>query len=85
MFSYSQELKPLREDILFLSSHLTYLASDKLEGRNTPSVGLDSAAQYIEKTFIKLGIPPAYPTYRNSLGLSRVRLGPNSSFSITSC
>ncbi|MCE1167038.1 MAG: M20/M25/M40 family metallo-hydrolase [Sphingobacteriia bacterium] len=81
MFSYSQELKPLREDILFLSSHLTYLASDKLEGRNTPSVGLDSAAQYIEKTFIKLGIPPAYPTYRNSLGLSRVRLGPNSSFS----
>lgn len=72
----SQELKSLREDILFLSSHLNYLASDKLEGRNTPSVGLDSAAAYIERAFISLGIPPAYPTYRNSLGLSRVKLRP---------
>ncbi len=38
---------------------LTYIASDELEGRDTPSKGLDLAAKYIAEHLNKLGIRPA--------------------------
>ncbi len=38
---------------------LTYIASDELEGRDTPSKGLDLAAKYISEHLNKLGIRPA--------------------------
>ena len=38
---------------------LTYIASDELEGRDTPSKGLDIAAKYIAGHLNKLGIRPA--------------------------
>ena len=38
---------------------LTYIASDELEGRDTPSKGLDLAAKYIADHLSKLGIRPA--------------------------
>src|SRR5688500_9342711 len=38
---------------------LTYIASDELEGRDTPSKGLDLAAKYIAEHLNKLGIKPA--------------------------
>jgi len=37
---------------------LTYIASDELEGRDTPSKGLDLAAKYISEHLKKLGIRP---------------------------
>lgn len=37
---------------------LTYIASDELEGRDTPSKGLDLAAKYIADHLKKLGIRP---------------------------
>ncbi len=41
-------------------AHLKYLASDELEGRATPSAGLDKAAGYIAAQFKKAGlIPPS--------------------------
>lgn len=42
-----------------LRTWLTYIASDELEGRDTPSKGLDLAAKYISEHLAKLGIRPA--------------------------
>src|ERR1044072_4441955 len=42
-----------------LRNHLTYIASDELEGRKTPSRGLDLAAEYIAKQFRAAGLEPA--------------------------
>src|ERR1700704_4901834 len=43
---------PMRE-------HLKFIASDELEGRNTPSPGLDRAADYIAAQFKKAGLEAA--------------------------
>ncbi len=44
-----------------LRANLTYLASDELEGRGTPSRGLDLAADFIAKQFQQAGLQPAAP------------------------
>src|SRR6478672_11792871 len=41
-----------------LRSHLSFLASDLLEGRGTPSRGLDLAAEYIAAQFRRAGLEP---------------------------
>jgi hypothetical protein len=41
-----------------LRDHVKYLASDELEGRDTPSRGLDLAAEYIAAQFKKAGLEP---------------------------
>ncbi len=42
-----------------LRGNLSFLASDLLEGRDTPSRGLDLAAEYIAAQFRKAGLEPA--------------------------
>ncbi len=42
-----------------LRGHLSFIASDALEGRNTPSTGLDIAAEYIAAQFRRAGLEPA--------------------------
>jgi Peptidase family M28 len=42
-----------------LRGHLSFVASDALEGRNTPSRGLDVAAEYIAAQFRRAGLEPA--------------------------
>src|SRR5437763_13594687 len=39
-----------------LRSHITYLASDKLEGRRTGSEGANLAAEYISREFSRVGL-----------------------------
>jgi hypothetical protein len=39
-----------------LKGHVSFLASDALEGRDTPSKGLDVAAEYIAAQFRKIGL-----------------------------
>jgi Zn-dependent M28 family amino/carboxypeptidase len=39
--------------------HVSYLASDKLKGRNVGSPGFDLAAEYVAKQFEKAGLKPA--------------------------
>src|SRR5205085_9955317 len=39
-----------------LRSHITYLASDKLEGRRTGSEGANLAAEYIAREFSRVGL-----------------------------
>jgi hypothetical protein len=41
-----------------LRGHLSFLASDALEGRNTPSRGLDTAADYIAAQFRRAALEP---------------------------
>jgi Peptidase family M28/PDZ domain len=41
-----------------IKKHITFLASDKLEGRGTSTKGEEKAAQYIAKNFKKLGLKP---------------------------
>ena len=45
-----------------LKKHLTYIASDELEGRDTGSEGGKKAAVYIAKQFENLGLLPIVPT-----------------------
>src|SRR5580704_1853325 len=42
-----------------LRANLSFIASDELEGRNTPSPGLDRAADYIVERFRSAGLEPA--------------------------
>ena len=42
-----------------LRGNVSFLASDVLEGRNTPSRGLDIAGEYIASQFRRLGLEPA--------------------------
>ena len=42
-----------------LRGHLSFIASDLLEGRDTPSRGLDLAAEYIAAQFRRAGLEPA--------------------------
>ncbi len=46
-----------------LRANVTYLASDELEGRATPSPGLDKAADYIAEQFKKAGLDPVDGSY----------------------
>src|SRR5689334_16154853 len=41
-----------------LRGHLSFIASDALEGRGTPSRGLDIAAEYIAAQFRRAGLEP---------------------------
>jgi aminopeptidase YwaD len=45
-----------------LQKHVSYLASDKLDGRRTGTVGANDAAKYIAAEFERLGIRPAPAT-----------------------
>src|SRR6185295_17434252 len=42
-----------------MRGHLSFIASDALEGRNTPSPGLDIAAEYIAAQFRRAKLEPA--------------------------
>ena len=42
-----------------LQQHVTYLASDALDGRRTGTAGANDAARYIANEFSRLGLRPA--------------------------
>lgn len=56
-------LNEISEDSL--RGHLSFIASDLLEGRDTPSRGLDIAAEYIAAQFRRAGVAPAGDTEAN--------------------
>src|ERR1700736_5515677 len=41
-----------------LKADVSFLASDALQGRATPSTGLDIAAEYIASQFLRAGLEP---------------------------
>lgn len=48
-----------------LALDVEYLASDELEGRDTPSKGIEKAALYLEERFTDMGIASYYENYRD--------------------
>lgn len=55
-----------------LKKHLSVIASAEMEGRNTPSAGLEKAATYITDHFRKLGLTPGNNgNYRQTFELSK--------------
>ena len=58
-----------------MKRHLYTIASKEMEGRDTPSPGLEKAASYIEQHFKSLGLKPGnngsyrqtYPLYKDSM------------------
>ncbi|MEO8573395.1 MAG: hypothetical protein ABI481_05455 [Pyrinomonadaceae bacterium] len=69
-----------------LKEHLTFIASDELEGRDTPSRGLDIAAMYIAHHLGTWGIKPAGDsgTYFQKFPLRRNKIdAQNTRFSLT--
>ena len=63
-----------------LESHVTYLASDELEGRLTASAGEAKSAAYIESEFKAIGLEPAgnYGYYHN-LSVASLRMAQSNS------
>lgn len=49
-----------------LRGHLSFIASDLLEGRNTPSRGLEIAAEYVAAQFRRAGLEPVGEAGRES-------------------
>lgn len=45
---------------------IEFLASDELQGRDTGSIGIEIAAQFIETRFKNAGVQPYFETYRNN-------------------
>jgi hypothetical protein len=59
-----------------LKEHLSFIASDELEGRDTPSKGLDIAAMYIAQHLSSWGMKPAGDegTYFQKFPLKRLKI-----------
>jgi Peptidase family M28/PA domain len=57
----SKDAKKATQDITAkqLSDYLHYIASDEMEGRDTPSRGLDSAAKFMATMLSRWGVKPA--------------------------
>ncbi len=52
--SIDQFVEVISSDLLY--QHLSVLASDEMEGRNTGSVGIEKAAEYLAQAYAKLGL-----------------------------
>lgn len=65
-----------------MKRHLYVIAGKEMEGRDTPSPGLEKAAQYIENHFKSLGLVPGnngsyrqyYPLYKDSMTSSDLKV-----------
>lgn len=65
-----------------LKKHISYLASDELEGRLTGSKGEEKAGKYIEEEFKKLGLKPYNGNSYFQKFDYKVRLNPHDSTSV---
>ena len=66
----AQELEPSAAK---LQQHVTYLASDELDGRRTGTAGANEAAKYIAKEFERLGLRPAPATDSRKINVMSAR------------
>jgi Zn-dependent M28 family amino/carboxypeptidase len=56
--AHAQDATPVRADKNMIKAHLTFLADDLLEGRETGSRGYDIAAHYVTTQFLQYGLAP---------------------------
>jgi Predicted aminopeptidases len=66
-----------------IKTHINYLASDALLGRDTPSPGQDSAASYITKAFVQYGLAPVNGSYLAPVPLITTSLGDDNQLEVT--
>ena len=59
VFAQQQSSTKLEPDAAKLRQHISYLASDALDGRRTGTVGASDAAHYVAGEFLRLGLRPA--------------------------
>ena len=59
--------KPAVPDAVRLREHVTYLASEKLEGRRTGTPGAEEAARYVAREFMRYGLRPGGNTASKEL------------------
>ena len=80
--SSSQSRGTISADII--AKHITYLASDELQGRRSGTPGAEKAAAYIAAQFKKYGLKPAAPTgfLEPFSFVSKVELGRANAFSV---
>ena len=76
-FTFAQsdmELAKQTVDQNLIKSHIGFLASDELKGRDTPSEGLKIAAKYIESRFVEYGVKmaPGMDSYFQSVPMKKV-------------
>src|ERR687890_2333793 len=67
------DAKPSVPDVERLREHVTYLASDKLEGRRTGTPGAQEAARYVAEEFRRYGLEPGGDS-SNVARVGRVRV-----------
>ncbi|MEQ8907094.1 M28 family peptidase [Ekhidna sp.] len=77
LFSLAQTDKELAEQATnqaIIKSHIGFLASDELKGRDTPSEGLKIAAKYIESRFLEYGVQmaPGMTSYFQDVPMKKV-------------
>jgi hypothetical protein len=82
VISFQGDLKPghITSDRIY--AHISFLASDSLMGRDTPSAGLDTAAHYIASEFRKFGLKPVNNTYFQKIDMGIISLGNENSLKI---
>src|SRR5215204_1673422 len=66
-FAQSAAQQSAAPDVERLRAHVTYLASEKLEGRRTGTGGAQEAARYVAREFLRLGLRPAGNTPTDDL------------------
>ncbi|MCU7493204.1 MAG: M20/M25/M40 family metallo-hydrolase [Bacteroidota bacterium] len=71
--SASDSINLITPDIM--NKHISFLASDEMKGRKTPSQELDNAAHYIAEEFESLGLKPVNGSYFQTVHLGKVDLG----------
>lgn len=69
-----QELADKSVNQGIIKSHIGFLASDELKGRDTPSEGLKIAAKYIESRFVEYGVKlaPGMDSYFQPVKMKKV-------------
>ncbi|MBT8256927.1 MAG: M28 family peptidase [Bacteroidia bacterium] len=68
----TQDVKPTESYSEQADSYVSFLASDKLEGRDSGSEGIHQAASYIEDHFRELKVKPFFETYRDSFKIREI-------------
>ena len=77
VISYAQKDKKLTDQTVnqaSIAAHLKFLSSDALEGRDTPSKGLEVAAEYLRTQLELYGVKPfnEYPDYFQTVNMKKV-------------
>jgi hypothetical protein len=68
---------PLEPSASNLQKHISYLASDELDGRRTGTAGADEAARYVAGEFARLRLKPGVARYLQPFPyVAGVSLGP---------